>query len=356
MRTTQRTAEQVQAQHGPVAPIVLSVVGSLAGTLVAYALSKSAAAAPISRAAVEQLTLLGAALGAAIPPMIAAAGSYFRLRMAAGILIAAGALLATYAVITVPQTALAKEPIFPVPQGWEPSLENPPHPGQPGKVCEQSLCITVTPKELHCSADACDSAVVVENSGAKLLRVREIEIKGDDSHRFTRDDGCEFQNLSTGESCSIAINIRPGAQERAKLVIHQNLKGPPTVVELEADPSSLAGPDLLLASVPECEVDANTLTVHFEVRASGVDTKQTQVRLASGTGIAASRTITLDDDSKVSSISVNLDPDDYEAPHAFTLTVDSKQQIGETDESNNSAMLTVNLPPRPEEVTSVACQ
>ena len=329
----------------------MSVVGALAGTMVAYALSKSAGDSPTSRATAEQLTLLGAALGAAIPPMIAVAGSYFRLRLMAGIAIAVGALVVTYAGIVIPQTALGKEPIFPVPTAFAPS-----HDTQPIEECEQSLCITVTPEKLHCSAEACDSAVVVENSGKDLLRVREIEIKDDESHRFSRDAGCERRNLSAGKSCSIVISVGPGPDERATLVIHQNLKGPATVVDLEADPGSVTGADLVLASVPECEADADTLTVHFEVQVSGVEAKQTRVRLASDTGIAGSRNIPLGDSSKLSSISVDLDPDDYGTSHALTLSVDSEDQIGESDESNNSAELTVTLPARPEDAISVTCQ
>ncbi|WP_329000181.1 hypothetical protein OHA18_37820 [Kribbella sp. NBC_00709] len=342
--------------------MLLAVVGSVAGTLVTAALDGS----PTTK-------LVGAALGAAIPPVIAVAGPFSRLRLAGGTAVTVLALLFTYAGFTVPQTALGKETTFPVPVAdYTPNSPTPPPPptasGTVGH-CEGQLCILVEPAQVRCSGDHCDSAVQVTSGGRTRLRLGSIEFKGDIADRFSQTGNCEKEVLIKLEKCSISIQIAPGPAGTAQMRIHQNLKGPASVVTLEADelaPSPVITgslPDLTLSADPQCSVvpggqtsRADGLTLFVGVRNEGEGQVDSLVpfRLTSNTGLRGSGRTALDSEG-LTAMQVDLGSSDYEKSHLFTVTVDPNNQIPEQDETNNTLRLKVSLPTRPDQAQDVRC-
>jgi hypothetical protein len=218
-------------------PIVLAVLASVSGTLVTSAFEAS-----------PSMRLFGAALGAAIPPLIAVAGPFVAIRAATGVLVAAGSLFVTYGGFTAVDYATnQEESTFPLPPALPPTSPTPtvpsptvtPSPGESLETCEGELCITVTPTVLHCSDDGCDDVVTVQSTGAEVLAITTVEFDGPAAGSFSQDGGCEneeqHRELHPGEGCSITVHFTPVEAAEARLVIHQNLKGPATVVALEGE-------------------------------------------------------------------------------------------------------------------------
>jgi hypothetical protein len=83
------TVDARKAVRPTAIPMVLAVVASVCGTLVTGAFEAS-----------PNMRLFGAALGAALPPLIAVAGPFVGLRAATGVLVAAGSLIVTYSGFT----------------------------------------------------------------------------------------------------------------------------------------------------------------------------------------------------------------------------------------------------------------
>ncbi|TCM35997.1 hypothetical protein EV648_12345 [Kribbella sp. VKM Ac-2568] len=231
MNAQESSKAQEQAEAAFV-PTLLAVVGSVAGTLVTVALDKS-----------PTVKLIGAALGAAIPPLIATAGKFSRLRLFGGIVAAVVALVLTYVGFSVPETALGMVNTFPVPPGVNPANDptTTPTTSKPtttgGKFghCEGQLCIDVQPKQVRCTGDQCDSEVVVTSGGKTLLKIGLIEFRGNIAERFSQTGNCEKEDLVKLQACSITVHIEPGEGGTAQMRIHQNLKGPASIVSLEAD-------------------------------------------------------------------------------------------------------------------------
>ena len=227
-------------------PLLLAVVGSVAGTLVSTAFNSS-----------QELALLGAALGAAIPPMVAVAGPFTNLRLWSGILIAAIALVVTYGGFTARDTASGvQNTTFPVPDPIKrtttpsptpstpsptPSTPSPtpttpsPSDGSGGFTCEEQLCIAWWPSQLHCSSDPCNPDVTVRSEGTEVLRVTGLRFTGDAAGRLWQDGNCAGVSLNQGETCSITVRVGPGAERSAQLRIQQNLQGPASLVDIQVD-------------------------------------------------------------------------------------------------------------------------
>jgi hypothetical protein len=193
----------------PVVPTLLAVVGSVAGALVSKALDSS-----------QSLALLGAGLGAAIPPLVAVKGRRSHLRLAGGVLIAALALVFTYAGFTVSEKALGKaDTTFPVPGSGLAAKTT-----SAGATCEGQLCIRWPPRDLDCSSDLCEPDVTVRSEGDKELRVTGLLFTGQAKSRYSPGRTCNGARLQKGEECSITVHVDQGkAAGPAQLRIQQNL-------------------------------------------------------------------------------------------------------------------------------------
>jgi uncharacterized membrane protein YeaQ/YmgE (transglycosylase-associated protein family) len=348
-------------------PTLAAIVGAVAGTLVTTALDKS-----------PTVKLIGATLGAAIPPLIAAAGKFSRLRLFGGIVAAVVALVLTYVGFSVPETALGMQNTFPVPAGVNPTDDPTPTKTttterKPGH-CEGQLCILVEPMQVHCSADQCDSAVEVTSTGTTRLRIADIEFRGDIADRFSQTGNCANEVLIKDEQCSITLHVAPGPGGTAQMRIHQNFKGPASVVSLEADtwpttpPTTTTTPDgpkpdFTLSAIPRCYVipggqlsGADGLTLMVVVKNIGHAPYNGLVpfSLVSNTGLSAGGN-TGYGSRDGTAMQVDLRSSDYQKSHRFTVTVDPDNVIDEEDESNNLLRIRVSLPTRPQQYREVSC-
>jgi hypothetical protein len=222
-------AEPTNRPQQAAIPLLLAVIGSVAGALVSSAFSSS-----------QNLALLGAALGAAIPPLVSVAGPFTHLRAWTGVLIAVIALVVTYGGFTVQEKAAGVDDnhtTFPVPRpnttGRRPT---PPTTGSPtsGFTCEGSLCISWSPQQLHCSNDPCER-VTVRSEGDELLVVTGIKFTGQAASRLWQKGNCKGESLHQDEECSFTVRVKPGASGRAQIRIQQNLQGPASLVNVEVD-------------------------------------------------------------------------------------------------------------------------
>jgi hypothetical protein len=213
-------------------PMVLAVLASVCGTLVTGAFEAS-----------PNMRLFGAALGAAIPPLIAVAGPFVALRAATGVLVAAGSLFVTYSGFTVVDYATNQEQsTFPLPPALPATSPTPtdttPTPSETAKTaetCDGELCISWTPTVLHCSSEGCDDDVTVQSTGSEILVIDTIEFDGPAAGSFRQEGDCEHRELEENETCSITVHYTPDEAGQARLVIHQNLPELPTYVDLEGE-------------------------------------------------------------------------------------------------------------------------
>ena len=237
--TSESPANSKDQRENSAVPLLAAVIGSVAGTLVTTAFNTS-----------PDVALIGAALGAAIPPLVAVVGPFTHLRLGAGVLVAVLALFLTYSGFTITEKAAGRPTTtFPVPDPIErpdpdPSVSKSasPTPSLPKPTCEGNLCINWSPRQLQCSDDSCEDVVTVRSQGSKRLRVTSLEITGDAADRLSPDGTCEGASLEQDESCEIAIRVEPGEPGTAQLVIHQNLKGPASYVDIEVDPQGTPSP------------------------------------------------------------------------------------------------------------------
>ncbi len=343
-------------------PMLLAVIGSVSGTLVTSAFGSS-----------PNLTLIGATVGAAVPPLVAVAGPGPHLRLGVGVLVAVLALIVTYGGFTVRDKVQGTPgATFPNPQGQTtaPKTEVPTT-SPPGMTCEGQLCIEWSPRQLFCTNDPCEPGVTVINAGTKRLRITSLEFRGAAGGRLSQEGTCKGASLNKEATCSIRVHVKPGAAGHAQLLIHQNLKGPASFVEVEVDampPISTSGQtsnvDLSLSTLPECYVipggalsGADNLTIFVRILNSGPDQLPSLVpfSITSDTGLSGRGNSGVSDGSSFTAMQVDLLPDAYERSHRFTVTADPANDIAERDESNNTLNVTVTLPAQPSQQQVVEC-
>jgi hypothetical protein len=350
-------------QHHAAIPMLLAVVSSVAGALVARSLETS-----------QSLALFGAAVGAAIPPLLAVVGPFTHLRLAVGVLITVIALVVTYASFTVSEKALGKGgTTFPVPGPAPETTRTVTSPATTtgsqtaGTTCEGQLCISWSPKRLHCSSDPCEPDVTVRSEGSTVLLVTGLVFTGDVGSRLSQEGDCIDADLQRDETCSIRVHVKPGEAGSAQLRIQQNLKGPASIIDLEVDaitPTTPADLDLSLSAPRGCSVipggaisGADNLTIFVAILKSG-NGKLLQLvpyTLTSDTGLNGGASSGVSTGSSSTPMQVDLGPDDYGQSHSFTVTIDPKNEIAEQDETNNTLPVTVSLPARPDQTENVPC-
>ena len=230
MRAAEPVAEPTNKpqKHEAAIPLLLAVIGSVAGTLVSSAFSSS-----------QNLALFGAALGAAIPPLVSVAGPFTHLRLWTGVLIAIIALVVTYGGFTLPEKAAGVDDnrtTFPVPRPNTTGKKTTPATAPTsGLTCEGKLCISWSPRQLHCSDDPCEPRVTVRSKGTKVLDVTGIKFTGEAASRLWQEGNCKGESLHQGEKCSFTVRVKPGASGQAQIRIQQNLQGPASLVDVEVD-------------------------------------------------------------------------------------------------------------------------
>lgn len=366
------TAESQTAtqQKQAIVQALLGMVGATAGALVTntVAINQTDNWNPI-------YNWIGAVLGAVLPELVTAVGPFPRLRLTAGLLVIGISLFGTYSGFALQARVAGNESSIlpgPEPKQKSPEIIKPtPTPSPTALVtCEGNLCIKVTPILLHCSNGGCDSDITVKSAGTKPLRITGFGFDGPAAGRFHQDSQCvELGDLTKNGPCTITVRMDPGPAGKARLRIHQNLKGPASLVTLVATdatpPTSGTGTlDLSLSTTPVCRVDpgggsngGDSLTISGAVLNS-IDqqlTKSVAFSLTSDTGLSSGGHISVSAETDSTPIAVDLSPANYSQAHQFTLTVDPADEIAETNESNNGLEVLVDLPARPNGPRRVPC-
>ncbi|WP_241842388.1 choice-of-anchor D domain-containing protein [Pseudofrankia sp. BMG5.36] len=123
--------------------------------------------------------------------------------------------------------------------------------------------IDVTPSTLLCSADGCEESVTISGTGDGPLRVTSVEVLGPDADLFVPSHDCDGRELSAGEQCSLTVDFTPpegGGVATATLVIHQNLAGPASEIDLKGDGNGLVPtPETVEPGEPGIAVTPSTL-------------------------------------------------------------------------------------------------
>jgi hypothetical protein len=186
---------------------VLAVVGSVCGTLLTGALTTS-----------PTLKLVGAALGAAIPPLISQAGRFQQARAGVGIAVTVGALFLTYGGFTLFDAATGRPGTFPVPpvvqsasaasDRADSSAGN--QRDNSGGACDGGICIEVTATSLSCTSDGCDP-LTIKSTGSKPLLVRSIEFDGQAAADFHHGGECQDKELSPNDECALTVTFTPSS-------------------------------------------------------------------------------------------------------------------------------------------------
>lgn len=332
---------------------MVSVVGAVCGTLVAETLGSS-----------PGWNLLGAILGAALPPIISAAGPGHRVRAATGIAITAAALLFTYSGFTLFAYAAEQQAVFPIPD----PLPNPappttrhtsPNLGKAG--------IAITPERgLTCTTASCPQPVTIHSVGTAALAITKIELNGDNAADFHPGGPCANRTLQPGGTCIIDITFNPSGANRtrhAQLMLWHNASNAPSQVDLHGtiDPPRI---DLAAPTAIRCSVTTSRevqLRLQFRILITGGNAAQipqrVTVTLTSPSGLETNHSAAPGTPTEHTTITMTvvLKPGQLGQRHTITLAVDPNNEINERDENNNTATIGVVLPAEPRLTAPIAC-
>ena len=342
----------------PGTAVVLAIVGSVCATLITNALDTS-----------PTVSLIGAALAAAVPALMTLGGAH---GVVLGVGVTAAALGVTYVGFTAADAATDRPQTFPLPENVRERVED----GEAVvTTAADGLSIEVTPDTLHCTSDGCEEPVIIKSTGERLLNIDEIEFDGEAAADFGHGDGCEHRSLGEDEECSLSISFTPSGSvgaRIARLVIHQNLPGPPTYVDLEGEVDGGPTPppigDLLASSEGvQCVHQRggalvsgepkDALQIFFSLRLEGASPDQlpgsVQTNARSNLGPSWSARGGVGEGQRVAALP--LDPDDYGRTHTVTVSVDPDNEVPESNEDNNQLTVTVALPAQPGSSQSLPC-
>jgi hypothetical protein len=259
--TTTQPPTSPPARQVPGFELALTIVGAVCGAIVPAVLTAGAASDPAK--------LAGMALGAALPPLVGAAGSKRPIRVAVVAVLTVAAVVLSYGGLqifakvtdTEPAVAPPKE-VVTILRGGGGGGDDDPEPS--GGACEEPLVhgtedlgLAVCPPAITCTAEDDCPPVTVTSTGAEPLQIGDIEFDGE-ADTYVTLDGCEHTALAKGEECTIALTFSPEKAPESgstNLVIHQNLPKIPTRVPLEAEGTVTVSPNLALGA-PFCDPSA----------------------------------------------------------------------------------------------------
>lgn len=345
----------MEAAARPWTPVVLAMIGSVCGTLITDALDTT-----------PTVRLIGAVLGAAIPTLVTYAGSYSHLRASVGIAVTAVALFVTYGGFTLVDFATDQPKTFPLPPAVpEPDEEES---SASTEMSQGGIGIKVTPEVLRCSSDACEQPVTIKSTGEKSLRVTTIELEGEAASSFRHGGECENQSLLKDEDCSLNVSFASsgtGGNERARLIIHQNLPSPPTYVDLEGEGGAekpigdLVASPIGVACIHQGAVDArDVVKIYFFLQLVGANPNSLPggvlVTGRSNIGHFVSYRSRVSDQEK-SVASLLVWPGSYGRTGSVFVRLDPKNQVREDNEDNNQLRVSVPLPERPARTQALDC-
>jgi hypothetical protein len=354
--------------------LLLAVLGSVAGTIFTSAFGTG-----------HWGTLAGAAVGPVISTTFSTkyTGERGRVRNATIIILSIAALLITVTGFTFADRVAGKS-ILPGPDpqagtffhpasqaGSTPSVTPSSGPQRNGPA------IQIQPSgPLGCGAaavsavTACPQAITITSAGTSALRITSVVMAGSDMQDFIPSQDCVGISLDPSQTCDLKVSFQPTAAgpRQATLVIHQNIPWPDkgttiTLTGTGTDGGSggnsnarfnlVASPDNASCNyIPNgASSGADELSIDFYFLIIGGNPSDVpgglSVTGSSDTGLYT-RYYTSPNNQALSVAQFALRPGDFGVLHTIKITVDSANQVDETDESDNTIVVSVRLPsPRP---------
>jgi hypothetical protein len=248
---------------------------------------------------------------------------------------------------------------FPLPPGAAPPTTpptfppttTPPPSHEPG-----TAGIEITPTQpLRCANERCEHPVTIHSTGTAALIIGEIELDGENAADFQRAGRCENTRLQPGQECVFGMRFMPTGRwetRHARLVIHQNLPGPPSFLTLEGTLPQPPSADLTVSSEgahcnyrPAGATGGGALQVRFRLLLTSTDpdtvTPPVRVTATSTSKLAADYRSTK---PGWSTATFTLQPAHFGHTHLIIVTVDPTNEITENNETNNQTRITINLP------------
>jgi hypothetical protein len=347
----------------PSLDLALAIGGAVCGALITAALPGDSSSV---------LKLVGAAIGAAVPPFVTTIGKWRHLRATAAVVVTIAALGLTYVGSFFVDAATGSETsTFPAPR-WGPAAttSTQQHVSTTQIPPVLDVGIDVAPKALTCNPK-CDSKVTIRSIGVKPLVVAAIEFDGPARARFKQTGACAQKQFVQDEACSFEVTFSPAGtsgKQVARLVINQNLPGPASFVDLTGE-GPASGLDLVpLADNVECAFQPagtaggkDAIQVFFRLSMTGAKPADlfglVPVVARSNSGaITTFSTAVSQNPNAVVVAALPLTTGDYDRPHAITITVDPENKIAETDETNNQLQVSTSLLGKPKSTTPLDCR
>lgn len=361
--STTNPSPQVQNTR-PALDLALAIVGAVCGTLITSALPGESS---------PTLNLVGAAMGAAVPPFVATVGKWRHLRATAAVVVTIAALCFTYmGSFFVDEATGSETSTFPAPR-WgaagTTTTDPPPAESTTAPMLIDKVGIAVTPEVLTCTPK-CDSKVTIRSTGKEPLVVAAIEFDGPAKAAFRQSGPCALKQYEQREECSFDVvfsQAGKSGKQFARLVINQNLPGPATFVDLVGE-GPVSGLDLAVSSDHvECAYQPagalggkNTIRVSFHLSLTGTKPNDLPglipVVARSTSGPEISFTTAVSNGPKAVVVAaLPLATGSYNRPHDITIAVDPDNKIVESDETNNQLRVSLDLPAKPKSAVALNC-
>lgn len=261
MTTTTHPMTSPPTRHVPRLGVGLTILGAVCGAVVPAVLTAGDVPGPAK--------LAGMALGAALPPLIGAAGARPRLRVAV-VAMTVAALALSYSGLQIFAKVTETAPAVPSPSGIVDGLpwvgDDRDHEVDGQQACGDPLVhgtdelgLAVCPPALTCRGDDGCDPVTVTSLGTAPLRIGEVEL-GVDAATYLTATGCAHTVLAKGQDCTITVTFSPEKAPEAattELVVHQNLPENPIRVPLRAE-GTVTGAAALALGEPVCDLDGLT--------------------------------------------------------------------------------------------------
>jgi hypothetical protein len=350
--------------------LLLAVLGSVAGTIFTSAFGTG-----------HWGILAGAAVGPVISTTFSTryTGERGRVRNATIIILSIGALLITVTGFTFADHVAGKS-VLPGPDPQAGTFFPASQPSSTPSVTLSSgpkrngPAIQIQPSgPLDCGAaaisvaTACPQAITITSAGTSALRIKSVVMAASDMQDFIPSHDCVGKSLNPGQTCDLKVSFQPAAAglRQATLVIHQNIPWPDkgTTVTLTGTGTGTDGGSArfnLVASPDNASCNyipngalsgADELSVDFYFLIIGGSPSDVPGGLSvTGSSDTAlyTRYYTSPNNQALSVAQFALQPGDFGVLHTIKITVDSANQVEETDESDNTIVVSVRLPsPRP---------
>jgi CARDB len=287
---------------------------------------------------------VGLGLGAALPPFVAVVGRRRPLRVTAAVMLTGVALVLAYSGLAAFSVATDEPSILPSPIRL---VTGGGGVGSGTKVGD--LGISVYPDSLSCDSGGCEK-VAVTSTGSALLKISSVEFQPESAKSYLTASGCEGAQLNNGDNCTIEIKFDAQTAPHsvsAKLVIHQNLKGPATLVPItgQGDVGTVdPKPNFFWGTPVVCTFSGSTLSVSAPINSTGsIEADSLAVALLiDGRPAGSQYSAEISSGRFAATVTIRDHREGVEQPSRVRLELDSSKQVDERDEKDNFKTCVLN--------------